>query len=276
MPLRCLTAAALAAAAVLCVATSASAHHQGTATATAGSLTLAPSKCAMYERRPTSRCDGYRRATVTWSVTCPYTPSVTVDYWAARNGGGKPINVASEQPDGQEPSGTTTALVPPGSHMYATLTVDCYWPDPDGTGPEAHSVSATSAPTAEVVVPPWLGSVSVQRGNYCNFNPGGRTILQAKQGSLVSFSSDFMEKSLLGAGKRTKAGVRRRWLDATGAGTRVRRHPRTYLLQEFGRREPFSGLLDVFPRKAGWLKLWEEVGGVKSNTLAIKVVRARC
>jgi hypothetical protein len=32
----------------------------------------------------------------------------------------------------------------------------------------------------------------------------------------------------------------------------------------------------VNPRKAGWLKVWEEVGGVKSNTLAIKVVRNRC
>jgi hypothetical protein len=276
MPLRLLTAAAIAAATVLCVAASASAHHQGTASATATSLTLQPSKCAMYERRPASRCDGSRRATVTWTVTCPYSPSVTVDYWATRRGGGKPVNLASEQPDGNAFSGSTTAVVPPGAHMYATVTVDCYWPDPDGTGPDAHSVSATSAPTGEVTVPPWLSSVSVQRGNYCNFNPGGRTILQARQGSIVSFSTDYVEKSLLGAGKRSKAGVRQRWLRASGAGSRVRRHPRTYLLQEFGRREPFSGLLDVFPRRAGWLKLWEEAGGVRSNALAIKVVPSRC
>jgi hypothetical protein len=202
---------------------------------------------------------------------------VTVDYWATRKGGGKPISLASEQPPSGRLTGTTTALVQPGAHMYATVTVDCAWTDPDGTGPEAHSVSATSAPTAEVVVPPWLRAVSVNKGNYCNFNPGGRTVLQAGQrGSILSFGSDFVDKSLLGAGRRTAAAVRRRRLAAKRAGISLRRKPEVFLLQEFGRREAFSGLLRVNPRKAGWLKVWEEVGGVKSNTLAIKVVGNRC
>jgi hypothetical protein len=274
--LRLLTAAAAAAAAV-CIASPASAHHQGTASATATSLTLEASKCPMYERRPVSRCAGYRRATVSWSATCPYpNPSVTVGYWATRKGGGKPIALESAEVSGQL-SGTTSALVPPGAHMYATVTVECYWADPDGTGPEAHSLSATSAPTAEVVVPPWLREVSIQKGNYCNFNPGTRTVLQARQrGSIVSFGSDYVEKSLLGAGRRTQAGVRQRWLAAQGAGIRVRRHPEVFLLQEFGRKEPFAGLLRPNPRRSGWLKVWEEVGGVRSNTLAIKVVGNRC
>ena len=33
---------------------------------------------------------------------------------------------------------------------------------------------------------------------------------------------------------------------------------------------------DVEAAQERWLKVWEEVGGVKSNTLAIKVVRNRC
>jgi hypothetical protein len=277
MYLRVLTAAVLVAAAVLCVTSSASAHHQGTASATATSLTLAPAKCGTYERRPASRCDGYRRATVTWTATCPYSSSVTVDYWASRKGGGKPISLASEEAPSDQLSGSTTAIVVPGAHMYATVTVDCAWTDPDGTGPDAHSVSATSAPTAEVVVPPWLREVSVNKGNYCNFDPRGGNVLQAGQrGSILSFSSDFVDKSLLGSGRRTPAAVRQRRLGAKGAGISLRRKPEVFLLQEFGRREPFSGLLRVNARKAGWLKLWEEVGGVKSNTLAIKVVRNRC
>jgi hypothetical protein len=155
--------------------------------------------------------------------------------------------------------------------------MECSWDDPEGTGPEAHTVTRKSAPSAEVVVPPWLQAVSVTKGNYCNFNPGSRTLLQAGQrGSIVSFSSDFVDKSLLGVRRRTKAGVRQRWVNAKGPGLRVRRHPEVFLVQEFGRREPFSGLLRVSPRRAGWHKFWEEVGGVRSNTLAIKAVGNRC
>ena len=275
MPLRVLISAACLLA-LACIVGPASAHHEATVSATALSLTLDPPKCASYERRPVSRCAGYRRATVTWSATCGGRPSVTVDYWASRKDGGKPISLASED-GGQQLGGTSTALVPPGAHMYATVTMDCSWDDPEGTGPEAHSVSRTSTPTAEVVVPPWLREVSVTKGNYCNFDPGGRTVLQAGQrGSIVSFSSDFRDKSLLGAGRRSNAGVRQRWVNAKGPGLRVRRRPEVFLLQEFGRREPFSGLLRVNPRRAGWHLFWEEIGGVRTNTLAIKTVANRC
>ena len=77
-------------------------------------------------------------------------------------------------------------------------------------------------------------------------------------------------------GRRSKAGVRERWVDAKGPGVRLRRHPEVSLLQEFGRKEPFSGLLRVNPRRPGWIKFWEEVGGVRTNTLAIKAVANRC
>lgn len=259
-----------------CIPGPAAAHHQGTASAAVTSLTVDPPKCAMYERRPVSRCDGSRVARVSYSGTCGADrPSVSVELWAARPGGTKPILLASDVADGT--SGAISAVIDAGVRLYATATMDCFWSDPAYTGPAEHSVNATSAPSATVVVPPWLQQVSVQKGNYCNFNPGSRTVLQARQrGSIVSFSSSFVDKSLLGSGRRGAAGVRQRWLDAKGAGIRVRRHPEVFLLQEFGRKEPFSGLLRVNPRKAGWLKLWEEVGGVRSNTLAIKVVGNRC
>ncbi len=258
------------------LATPASAHHAATVSATAHSLSVDPTRCASYERRTISRCDGSRRARVTWSATCGARPFVTVYYWASRKGGGSPISLATEQVDDQT-SGVTTTIVPAGAHVYATVLMECHWSDPDGAGPPEHSVDVTSAPTAVVTVPPWLQSVSVHRGNYCNFNPGGRTVLQARQrGNIVSFSSSFLDKSLLGSGRRTRAGVRDRWLNAKGPRLRLRGHPEVFLLQEFGRREAFSGLLRVNTRGAGWIKFWEEVGGVKSNTLAIRAVPARC
>jgi hypothetical protein len=275
MHLRLLTGVACALA-LLCVVAPVSAHHEATVSATVTSLTLASPKCASYERRPVSRCDGSRRASVSWSVTCGARPFVTVDYWATRKGGGSPISLASED-GGEQFSGTTTTIVPPGARVYATVTVECVWDDPEGTGPEAHTVTRESAPSAEVVVRPWLQSVSVNKGNYCNLNPGSRTLLQAGQrGSIVSFSSDFIDKSLLGVGRRRPAGVRHRWVNVKGPRLRVRRHPEVFLIQEFGRKEPFSGLLRVNPRRAGWHKFWEVVGGVRTNTLAIKAVPNRC
>jgi hypothetical protein len=276
MPL-CLLTAAACAAAVLVMAVPASAHHGATVSATATSLTLDPSKCGMYERRPVSRCDGYRRATVTWSATCGARAFVSVEYLATRKGGGRPIRLAFEDlPEGQL-GGTTTTLVQPGAHLYAVVRVDCFWPDSEGTGPEEHTVTVTSAPTAPVTVAPWLTGVSTQAANFCNFNPGSRTILQAgRRGNIISFSTDYVEKSLLGAGRRTAAGVRQRRLVARGPGLRLRRRPEVFLLQEFGRREPFQGLLRVNTRRPGWIKFWEEVGGVRSNTLAIRAVPNRC
>ena len=199
----------------------------------------------------------------------------SVEFWAARKGGG-PILIESDTA-GEQLSGSASALVPPGSHLYATVTLECMWENSDLSGPEEHTVTRTSAPSPQVTVPPWLRQVSVQKGNYCNLNPGGRTVLQARQrGSIVSFSSDFVDRSLLGTGRRAPAAVRQRWLNAKGAGIRLRRRPEVFLLQEFGRREPFSGLLRPNPRRAGWLKLWEEVGGVRTNALAIKVLPNRC
>jgi hypothetical protein len=262
--------------ALVAVVAPASAHHEATVSITASSLTLDPSKCADYERRPVSRCDGTRVARVTWSGTCGARPFVTVNYWASRAGGGKPIPLAAEDVDDQT-SGVTATILQPGAHVYATVTMDCYWSDPGGTGPEAHSARATTPPTAEVTIPPWLSAVETTKGNYCNFDPGARTVLQAGQrGSIVNFGSDYLDKSLLGVGRRTKAGVRRRWVNMKGPGARQRKHPELFLLQEFGRKEPLSGLLRVLPRRPGWHRFWEEVGGVRTNTLAIRAVPNRC
>src|SRR5918995_470941 len=75
-------------------------------------------------RRPVSRCDGYRRARVTWSATCGARPFVSVEFWAARKGGGRPILIESDTA-GEQLSGSASALVPPGSHLYATVTLEC-------------------------------------------------------------------------------------------------------------------------------------------------------
>jgi hypothetical protein len=119
--------------------------------------------------------------------------------------------------------------------------------------------------------------VSVIKSNTCNFDPRGRDILQAGQrGSILDLSTSYLDRSLLGVSRRSSAGARQRWANAKGAGIRKRKHPELFLLADFGRKDPVAGALRVNPRKAGWLKVWEEVGGVRSNTLAVKVVPNRC
>jgi hypothetical protein len=274
---RPLAVASILAAVAALAAAPVSAHHQATVSATATSLTLDPSKCAFSERRTRSRCDGTRRARVTWSVSCGTNkPYVTVDFLARRAGGGKPILLASETADLQT-TGVTSTLLEPGARVYATVTVDCVWDDPEGTGPEAHSVAVTSAPTAEVVVPPWLVSVDDVYNNFCNFTPrSGRVVLQAGQSSILDFGIDFNDRSLLGVNRRRPAGVRKMWVNARGAGIRKRRHPELYLLGPFGQRDPVAAALRLNPRRAGSMRVWAEVGGVRTNALSVPVVRSRC
>ena len=279
MTVRALALAALACTAgALVLAAPASAHHAATVSIDATSLTLDPSSCKQSERRSSSRCDGIRRARVEWSGTCGATPDVSVDLYAAHGAGGPPIPLGAVVDIEGSTSGAATTLLEPGARVYATVTMDCYWEDPDGTGPDAHSVRATSAPTAQVVVPPWLRSVETLKANYCNFSPSfERPPLQAGQrGNILDLSVDYLDRSLLGVSRRKRAGIRRVWLRAQGAGVRLRRHPEMSLIQEFGRREPVSGALRVNPRRAGWLKVWAEVSGVRTNSLAVRVVRNRC
>ena len=256
----------------------AAAHHAATVSVSATSLTLDPSSCKQSERREVSRCDGIRRARVQWSGTCGATPSVSVDFYAAHRAGGPPIPLHADVELEGSASGSGTALLEPGARVYATATMDCYWEDPDGTGPDPHSVVVTSAPTAQVVVPPWLRGVETLKVNYCNFNPRSERLpLQAGQrGNILDLSVDYMDRSLLGTSRRKRAGIRQVWLRGRGAGVRLRQRPEMSLIQEFGRREPVSGALRVSPRRAGWLKLWAEVAGERTNSLAIRVVPNRC
>lgn len=265
---------------VLVLAAPAGAHHAATVSIAATQVALDPSSCRTSERRSISRCDGVRRARVEWTGTCGASPQVEVSFFAAHGAGGAPARLRGDNDQEGTTSGVTTTLLDPGARVYATATMDCYWEDPEGTGPDPHSVRVTSAPTEQVVVPPWLSSVESLKANYCNFNPGfreDRVLLQAGQrGNLLDLDVDYRDSSLLGTSRRTRAGIRKVWLRAEGAGIRLRRRPVMSLLQEFGRREPVSGALGVNPRKAGWLKLWAEVGGVRTNSLAVRVARNRC
>lgn len=262
--------------AALCLAAPAAAHHS--ASATAASLTLDPAECAFKERRAISRCDGTRVARVTWSVECGARPFVTVVVRASRAGGGSPIRLATED-GGEAASGITTTIIEPGARVFATVSVDCYYEqDASGSGPESHSAVATSAPTPEVLVPPWLREVRAIYNNFCNVNPpgSGAHVMQAGQHGILDFGIDFRDRSLLGVKRRSPAGVRKMWLRASGAGIRARKHPELFLLGEFGRRQPISAGLRLNPRRAKPLELWAEVGGVRTNSLMMRVLPRRC
>jgi hypothetical protein len=93
---------------------------------------------------------------------------------------------------------------------------------------------------------------------------------------MVDFALQFNDRSLLGVQRRRPAGVRRMWLYAKGAGTRYRKRPRLFQLGQFGQRFPIGAGAALFPRSAGWIELWAEVGGERTNSLHMRVLPRRC
>jgi hypothetical protein len=277
MPRLCLTALAAVVAGLL-AAGPAAAHHQGTASATA-SLSLDPPRpgCKMVERRTRTHCDGSRVVRVTWSVGCGARPFVTVHHWSPRPGGGAPIKLESVELYDEQSSGVTATRFEAGVKVFATVEVDCFFEDPNGTIPE-HSATATSAPTAEAYIPPRLNSVEAVSNSFCGLDVPIRwldTVLQAGQTSNGDFHMTFDDSSLLGVGRFSRAARRRTVLFARGAGLRVKARARPWVPGATERIRTEAGIRWT-PRKAGTLRVWAEIGGHRTNVLAFRVVKARC
>ena len=275
MPRLCLTAL-VAVVAGLLTAGPAAAHHSASATA---SLTLDPPRagCKMAEDKTRTRCNGSRVVRVSWSVECGARAFVTVRYWSPRPGGGAPIALQDEEILDEASSGVTATRFEAGGRVFATVVLDCYYEGDGDTIPE-HSAKATSAATTEAYIPPRLDSVEAISNSFCGFNvPNGwlDSVLQARETSNVDFHMTFLDRSLLGARRYSKAGRNRTVLFARGAGLRVRAPARPWLPGADGPQRTEAGIRWT-PRKAGTLRVWAEVGGHRTNTLAFRVVRARC
>src|SRR4051812_49220986 len=101
MPLRLLTGA-LCATAALCMAAPASAHHSISASA-ALALEPPPAGCKLAENSTKTRCKGSQVVAVTWSwgpCADPDSGGATVHFWTPRSGGGSPIELEAREPEG--------------------------------------------------------------------------------------------------------------------------------------------------------------------------------
>jgi hypothetical protein len=270
--LRLLKVAACAAA-VLCIAAPASAHHSASATASLAMDPASPS-CKLVEKTYRTKCKGSRVVRVTWSVSCAYPdPGVDVRFWTPRPGR-SPFEMEAVEADGT--SGVTVKRFPAGTKVFATVKVFCDFPGDDTI--DAHRVEAESPPTAEAFIPPRLLRVKSVTNSFCGVNVN-RTLerygLQARQTSAWDFSLVFNDDSLLGVSRYSTAGRAKTVLRAKGAGINDRGPAAPWIPGPTGRIPTAAGTRLV-PRKAGPLKVWAVIGGAKTNVLTLRVLPKRC
>jgi hypothetical protein len=271
MHLRLLTAAACMLA-LLCVVSSASAHHSASATASLAMDPASPS-CRLVEKTYRTKCKGSRVVRVSWSVSCSNPdPIVNIDFWTPRPGK-SPKLMLGEEATGH--SGVTVKRFEAGTRVFATVHVFCDF-DGDDTI-EAHRVEADSPRTAEAFIPPRLLKVEAVGNSFCGFLPSRTQLrygLQARQTSRWDYSLVFNEDSLLGMSRYKYAGRVRTRLHARGAGVNYNDIAAPWVPGVTGRIPTAAGTTFV-PRRSGPLKVWAVIGGAKTNVLTLRVVPRR-
>ena len=170
----------------------------------------------------------------------------------------------------------------PGWKVYASATVRCTeitTPPEEGAAqaqPEPRSEEAT-AESGTISAPPRLAGVVRMGGTYCIRPPQtpqsviGK--LQAGQTSWVRLFTRFATNAQhpeFGNPGRTDAGSvdpKRVWLYARGAGVNLKVRPARFWLKR-GALE-----MKVRPKRAGSVKMWVAVDGVRTNAKSMRVVR---
>lgn len=245
----------LALAATLLVAAPASADHT-TAAATVELTDIGPA-----ER-------GARNVRVSWTVTCSpgAEPEGSINLFIKpKNPGLAPREV---DPDGlaihgeDAVSGGQDYVLEPGRTAFAAIDVTCRFAAEDGTD---HDARATARSSGEVVVAPRLAGVQVSSGSWCDAERARRRgALQALQSYRVQVFPVFSPFSMLRG--RGRASYDEVIVRARGAGLRLR----TRVIVNR------NGLyLGVRPRRAGKLRIWMELGGVRTNERSLTVVGIR-
>ena len=212
---------------------------------------------------------GGRKATLNWSVTCSpgSEPGGSVEVLLKpRNAGLRPRAVAEIEVAG-ESSGSEPLTVAAGRTVLAQVNAECTQTVESADGesdPVVHRARA-SATSAELNVPPRLLDASVERGTWCDAERARRRgALQALQFYRVELSLAFSGFSLLqGRGRAAWSEVIVR---ASGAGVR---HRKRAVINRNG------FFLEVRPRRPGRLRVWVELGGVKTNARVLRVVPIR-
>jgi len=220
-------------------------------------------------------CARGRRVIISWQASCgPAAPpdalqNVDVSTVGIRPDGTRfPIGTVSSD---TVPNGSDSVLkVGPGLRFVGEVTVTCSTLTRDPQGDLVDHTSTATASSAELYLPPQVKAAvrvfpivaSCRRLHIGQLS----RLLQAREKALLTWQLSYYEESLLTPGVPE---ARQITLFARGAGLRLKRAPNRTMLRRY------HGVigLPVTPRRAGTLRIWARVNGLRTNTLPVEVLR---
>jgi hypothetical protein len=218
---------------------------------------------------------------VDWQGTCgPNAPSATVAEGAKyevvirpARAGRRPVVAKSNAIEAT--SGSETIELDPGRRIFARITLACEdsvpGPTPDDD-PTIESASAKAESPETIYAPPRLLGYHDSRASYCgNVTARQRaTGIGAADFETIEWQLSFGATSMLQHPSVTGI-LKEVRLRASGKGMRVRIGPASGPLRKY---QSFQAT--IFSPRSGRVKIWAEIGGVKTNSLTIPIYGKPC
>lgn len=225
--------------------------------------------------------DSSHRVRVDWQGTCgANAPSASVGDNAnievmlrPARAGKRPV-VASQIPI-DTAGGSTEIEVDPGRRIFARITLGCDdsvpGPTPDDE-PTFESASAKAESPETIFVPPRLVGYNVGRASFCGKTTERQraTGIGAADFETIEWRLSFGATSMLQHPSVTGI-INEVRLRASGKGLRLRVGPASGPLRKY---QTFQAT--IFSPRSGRVKIWAEIGGVKTNALSIPIVGTPC
>jgi hypothetical protein len=212
--------------------------------------------------------DGSHRVKLDWQVGCgANAPDATLDesfygVLVPRRAGGKPAIAVQEE--FTEPSGSAIVIVQPGRRVFGRVLLECR---------DAGELATVTVESPEqIYVPPRLAGFSVPHGTWCGRLTDRQrdTGIGASDFQTVNWRLQFGRTTMLKS-PSTAGLLKEVRLRASGRGMRLRVGPDSGALRKNG---VFQAT--IFTPRSGKLKLWAEVGGVKTNVVTVPIVGDPC
>lgn len=279
-----LTAALGVISAVLVPATPAAAKHMTPQASVALTDLGVARACGPKRREGCATVAGSHLVKVEWTASCgagasptsPPTPEISYQLWVKPKSATRRVRAADDEIEVDTPSGSDTVVALPGRRLFARLFLTCAdeIPAADEAGEptlETQSIRVDSPQT--VYVPPRLTGWKVIEGQFCAEVPR-RDLLRGAVGAgawqELSWNLAFGAESMLDH-PSTRGVLREVRLRASGRGIKMRAAPRSGAFRRYGEFRA-----SVYTPRSGDLKIWAEIGGVRTNALRIPVVGDPC
>jgi hypothetical protein len=225
-------------------------------------------KCGIKDPESNKRlgnCTGVREATIEWSAGCPAAGPLTRRSVEIGLGGYEPIAPRPIQPitNSASDSGSVKVVLWAGSKVTPKISATCVaYTQPDGEPVTATaSAKGNTVTTAPVASTGYMEYSRSAKGVLLGLFRGKKVKGAIKRGKEVRlFWRAGYDASLKKGNKSIQVHIR-------GAGLKVDDYLHGFQLEDAGLR------LLIKPRKAGQIKLWVTVAGVRSvNTVTLRVI----